>query len=131
MYYNIFSPSSRIYKKYNKLGILLVYLENVGIKSIHFPYSNKVQIYFKDGTELYATCYEDNHSVFLSNGVMIFPNEKRLDWDERMPSYEILYKYNKIIEKERERLEYLKSDDYSEFLPEKLKRKLKLKKIEK
>lgn len=118
----------RGYDGMKKLNILLIYLEDVGIKSIsklngHYD----LEIIFNDNSRFECRCSE-SRSIrwysFMRYGKIEFSNGKILIWDSNMPSYEILYKYKKIIIEKME-----DTDDYTEYLPTRVLRKLKLKKI--
>ena len=123
----------RGYSGMNKLNILLIYLEEVGIKSIsrlNNIYSiYDIEIIFNDNSKFVFRCSNDKSLKwfgFMRSGKLEFSNGKILKLNSNMPSYEVLYKYKKILnEKIKE------SDDYTEYLPIRLLRKMKLKKIQK
>jgi hypothetical protein len=118
------------YSRMIKLDILLVYLEEIGVKSI---LKKKLfglygmEIIFNDNTK-FKFRYSEDKSIrwygFMGYGKIEFSNGKELKWDYNMPSYEILYKYKRIINKNIK-----DTDDYTEYLPLRLLRKLKLKKL--
>lgn len=117
---------SRHYPYYKKLDIILVYIDNLDIVSI----KNDDYYYiftFSDNTIL-NFWHTNRWFAFMSQGNITFSNGKILDWCNKAPSYEILYKVKKII------LEYEKKQDDNEYydcLPTKLLRKQKLEKLKK
>lgn len=124
-YYFLYgSIIGRCDSRYRKLDILKVYLEEIGIKAISKMSDHYYDYYiiFNDDTTLYISYSTDY--TFMRRGIMKF-SDKELKWSDGMPSYEILYKYRKIVKKYQKDID----SDYSEYLPLKLKRKLKLKKL--
>lgn len=118
----------RINERYGKLDVLKIYLKEIGIKSIsqlNDHYYDYYYIIFNDDSKLYIS-YTNKFS-FMRYGKMIFSNDKELKWEYKMPSYEVLYLYNKAIRKYKKELEC----DYFEYLPITLQRKLKLKNLKK
>ena len=121
-YYN----SDRLYKEYKMLDVLIVYLEEVGIKSYTKSYSMyRSKIIFNDNTELIFWDSDTKMST-MSSGSISFSNGESLIWDNKSPSYEVLYKFSIAIKKINEYDEY---DDFSKYLPIKLQRKVKLKNL--
>lgn len=126
-YYFLYgSIIGRCDSRYRKLDILKIYLEEVGMKAVSKIVSSTslydYYIIFNDDTTLYISYSTDY--TFMRRGIMKF-SDKELKWNEGMPSYEILYRYRKIIKKYHKDID----SDYSEYLPLTLKRKLKLKKL--
>lgn len=62
----------------------------------------------------------------MSTGDIKFSNGKELHWHSQMPSYEILYKFKKIITN-KEKIE--KKKEKEKYLPIKTLRKVKLDKL--
>jgi hypothetical protein len=118
---------NRLYIEYKILDVLIVYLEEVGVKYYDKDYSIYTsKITFNDNTIF--TFFNDGipKSSFMSNGSISFSNGENLKWERKSPSYEVLYKYMIEIKK----LEETKDDeDFSKYLPIQLQRKLKLKKL--
>lgn len=99
-----------ILKNYNtnyKLDVLLVYLNEIGIRSIDLSNTYTCVIVFND-----------------------FSNGKTLTWNCLMPSSEILYRFKKII-KAQEKVKKVVDSNFTELLPIKILRKRKLDKIKK
>jgi hypothetical protein len=129
---------SRTYPVYLKLDILIIYLEKVGIKSISTNDKYWGTIVYNDGTT-YLFWNENRWYSWMSRGKISFSNGKELNWVNKMPSYEVLYKYKKkmtLAEKFEKKLNKqpnieIEDNDYTEYLPVRLLRKLKLNKIKK
>jgi hypothetical protein len=121
MYFALYRDSP----SWDKLDILLIYLEEVGIKSVEYKRGYfGCTITFNDGTT-YSFWNENKWFAWMVSGEITFSNGKKLEWKDRMPSSEVLYKYRRYIRK-------IKKDpdsDYTEYLPLKLLRKMKLKKL--
>ena len=152
IFYSILYFSEALYKADPRLDILLIYLKEVGIKSISEDNSN-FTIIFNDDTALTSWKLENRqyrkhlmyHQLrwfsFMSSGVINFSNGKRLNWNERMPSGEVRYKFKRVILKyeneEKRKADLLKKNieiesfNYEEYLPTKISRRLKLKKLKK
>ena len=128
-YYFFKYAGTKSYSTYVKLDVLLIYLNEIKIKSISSSYSNYT-ITFNDDTIL--VFWNGNRwYAWMSHGSLCLKNGKKLEWDQAMPSYEVLYHYMvyiKSIEPKEEKKEK-PNNDYSEFLPLKTLRKLKLKKL--
>ena len=137
--YYFFRYGFKGYRTWHMLDVLQIYLENVGIKSIsvdsletsfnRFYYT----IIFNDST--YLKFWNGGRWWFwMTSGTIEFSNGKILTWDARdnkMPSYEVLFKFKKVIKEYEKGNAPIKkqknySDDYSEYLPLKLARKIKL-----
>jgi len=113
--------SHRNYEEYPFLDILIIYLEEVGIASYEENFATS-KIVFKDNTELFF--WDANkYYAWMSSGVINFSNGKSVKWSEKMPSYEVLYKYKRAV------LDFGAQTNYNEFLPIKIQRKLKLEKL--
>jgi len=118
--------SDRMYPEYKMLDILIIYLEEVGIKS----YEKTSELYyskiiFNDGTE-YSFWNDDTQSAWMTSGKINFSNGEKLSWSYKCPTYEVLYKYKIALTQ----LEKKKEDeDYSKYLPIKILRKIKLDKL--
>lgn len=121
MYFALYRDSP----SWNKLDFLIIYLEEVGIKSVEYKeeYYGCI-ITFNDGT-IYRFWNENKWFAWMCSGEIRFSNGKKLEWRDKMPSSEVLYKYRKYIRKNIQ-----KDSDYSEYLPLKLLRKMKLKKLQ-
>lgn len=129
IYYFLKYPGTRLYEKYKKLDVLLIYLKEVGIKSTNIGYGYCIVI-FNDDTQL-KIWNENRWFAWMSQGSLTLKNGKNFEWNTCMPSYEVLYHYMrhmKSIEPEEKKI-VKPSDDYSEYLPLKIVRKLKLKKL--
>lgn len=127
-YYFLFgSFIGRVDNRYSKLDILKIYFREIGIKAISQldDHTYDYYIIFNDDTTLYISY--TTKFTFMRRGIMKFSNDKELKWQFQMPSYEVLYLYNKAIKKYKKEIEC----DYYEYLPVKLQRKLKLKNIKK
>lgn len=129
IFYTLLNSSPKIYEVYNKLDILLIYLKEIGIKE----YSEDSDGYyatitFNDGTTYY---YWDENKwyAWMRKGKINFSNGKILEWNDKMPSSEVIYKYKKATKKYRIKIHNNNNCDYSEYLPLKLIRKIKLKKL--
>ena len=145
---NILKPFKKLYYKYSwgfrlydtsrKLDILLIYLENmkiISIKKLNYDY----KIIFSDNSIL--TFWDSNRwYAWMGIGKMEFSNGKIIEWKYEMPSYEVLCKYRKLIlnkegikkiEQVKIEKNFKKIEDFYEYLPIKLLRKEKLKKIKK
>ena len=139
IYYRVLWFSIPTYKYYDLLDILLIYLKNVKISSISKT-DYKCNIIFLDGSVL--TFNNTSKSGWMSEGTMIFSNKKKLTWYDKSPSYEILYRYRKLIlkyKKDEDKRKYEQSKTQHEIeknnlidcLPIKYLRKQKLKTIKK
>ena len=140
LYYN-YSWGLRLYEESKKLDILLIYLDNVKITSIEYlNYDYKIT--FDDNSIL--TFWNSNRwYAWMVIGNMVFSNGKKIEWRYETPSYEVLYKYRKLILNQEEinkkeevkeikkEKKFKKIEDFYEYLPIKLLRKEKLKKIKK
>jgi hypothetical protein len=118
----------RNYSTNRQLYILLIYLESVGIKSIHLQRNDaRYFIIFNDNTTL--EFWNNNRwYAWMSEGKIKFSNGKILSWSSEMPSPEVLIKYIRIIralEKKKQ------NEDFEQYLPIKVLRKNKLKKLNK
>ena len=101
------------------LDVLLVYLEEVGVKSKIQNEPYHASVIFNDGT--IVTFWNANKwYAWMSSGTIKFSNGKELRWSSQVPSYEVLYKFKMLFEND---------SDYSEYLSTKLARKIKLKKL--
>lgn len=120
--YGLLYGSHKLYETSNDLDILLIYLKEYDVKNIKIEYYNFI-ITFNDGTE--AKIWNSNkYYAWMSEGVIIFSNGKKFTWSRTMPRFEVLYKFKKLIKN------YNKThNDMEQFLPLKLQRKLKLKKL--
>jgi len=86
------------YKAAPKLDILLIYLNNIGIKNISTKDLYYINIEFNDGTVLKG--WNTNRwYAWLSQGKINFSNGEKMTWNNELPSYEIFYKYKKIVKK--------------------------------
>lgn len=131
LYYNV-NCSMRVYSIDKKLNILIIYLENVKISSI-VSSTYYYDITFEDGSIL-NFWNENRWHVWMSTGTMTFSNGRIMKWDAKMPSYEVLYKYKKMILKYEQSKKVKKVElieDFYDCLPIKLIRKEKLKRIKK
>ena len=108
--------------KINSSNILIIYLEQVGIRTIEYT-GYQCYVTFKDGT-LLKFWNENRWYSWMSTGEINFSSGKKIEWTQKMPYSEVLYKYKKLIIKNDKVL-----DDYTEYLPIKLLRKMKLKKL--
>lgn len=119
-----------LYKSDYNLDVLLIYLNNIKINSIDSS-TYHCEIIFDGGTKV-IFWNENRWYAWMNNGEIEFENGKKLDWNNRMPSDEVLYKLKKIVRKYEKSIK--KSDiniDFSEYLPTKLSRKCKLNKLDK
>lgn len=123
-YYFRYGSLTKLYKSDPILDILLIYLKEVGIKNYTCD-SYHTLITFNDGTKL-NYWNVNKWYAWMSEGVVNFSNGKSYRWNHSMPSNKVLFyfkKYTREIEKQKMKL------DYSEFLPIKILRKIKLQKI--
>ena len=121
-YYNI-SWGMRLNRLDKNLDILLIYLKSVKIELIQLNEYNCI-IKFTDNSEL--TFWTANRWYgFMNSGQMNFSNGKSISWSSKSPSYEVLHEYKKLIKKHEKSTKV----DFYEYLPIKLLRKEKLKKI--
>lgn len=117
-----------------KLNIILIYMNDIGIKSIAFVDNNHwINIEFNDGTILHG--WNSNRwYAWLSQGNIKFSNGEIMKWYDYIPSHEIIYKLKKIVmkyEKELEKQRYKEETDFSKYLPKGYaKRMERLKKLE-
>lgn len=119
-----------------KLDIILIYMENIGIKSIDIPknYFGEdgayIDIEFNDGTVMSAW-NANRWYAWLSQGTINFSNGEKLDWNGTRPRHEIIYKLKKIVKK----WEKTDDEDLSKYLPKgyakRMERLKKLKELEK
>jgi len=134
IYYWVLCPDP-YFKIYPKLDVLLFYLESVGIKEVNMTKKfscSYMNVTFKDNTTA-KVWYSISYSLFMSQGEINFSNGKKLVWEKNNPSREIAYKYRKIGRckvKELKNKENI-NNDFSEYLPLKYKRKMKLNKLNK
>jgi len=112
----------RNYETYKTLDVLLIYLEEVGIKSFTCNNPHRVSIIFKDGTKL-RFWNENRWYAWMSSGEINFSNGETLKWENRMPSREVVFYFRRLIRKKEE------EEDITRYLPVKMIRKKKLKKL--
>lgn len=131
LYYSFKYPESRCYSENRKLDVLLVYLKEIGIKSVINEYYYFTMI-FNDDTKL-KFWNANRWGCWMFSGELSLMNGKMLKWDKSQPSYEVLCQYKDYvisIEPKNKKDKKEKPDnDYSEYLPLKVLRKLKLKKL--
>ena len=129
IYYYLKYPGTRLYARSKKLDVLLIYFNEIGIKSTKVDYGYYL-IIFNDDTQL-KMWNENRWFAWMSSGSLTLKNGKNFEWNTCMPSYETLYHYMRYIKsiepKEEKILKH--SEDYSEYLPLRVVRKLKLKKL--
>lgn len=124
LYYWLLNPNIRIYKIDYRLNILLIYLKDIGIENVSYQ-EHSLSIFkyfiikFKDGTILK---FEDR-TIYMCTGNIKFSNGKEIIWNFRQPSNEVMFKIKKIIKNHN------KNFNYSEYLPLKTQRKIKLKNL--
>ena len=115
-----------------KLNVLLIYLNNIGIKSIDYE-SHSIKIEFNDGT-LLRGWNSNRWYAWLSEGEIKFSNGEILNWNHSRPNHEIIYKFKKIVKKwEREikKKQFQEDSDFSKYLPKGYAKRLeRLKKLE-
>lgn len=107
-----------------KLDVLLVYLNEIGIRSISMDY-HWCTIVFKDNTTI-EFWNANRWYGWMSQGKISFSNGKVLEWNDTMPSNEVLVKFIKIVtflDKKQQK------EDFTQYLPVKVLRKAKLKKL--
>lgn len=131
--YYYFLTIERLYKKCETLDVLIIYLDNFKIKSVNImPKQARCVIVLSDNTQIdfwYNTDETSRYDSTMSDGTIRFSNGKTFTWTSSQPSYEVLYKIKKILKLEKtEKPEKIKSS-YEEYLPLKLLRKEKLKKL--
>lgn len=129
IYYYIKYGSVKNYDVKHELDVLLIYLNEIGIKSI------SLSGIFDDEDYYYTIVFNDNTTIkfwnvnrwyaWMSICEINFSNGKKLKWDAMMPSYEVLYNFKKII-KAHEKVIKKENKGYDIFLPIKLIRKKKL-----
>ena len=121
-----------IMKNYNtnyKLNVLLVYLEEIGIRKVDLSDGYYCAVIFNDNTKM-RFWNVNRWYAWMSQGEIIFSNGKTLTWNATMPSSEVLYKFKKII-KAQGKIKKIVDSEYSELLPVKVIRKRKLDKLKK
>lgn len=129
IYYMFLNFSPRNYRTYNKLDVLLIYLNEIGIKEYSEDKDGyNATITFNDETTYYYW-NENRWYAWMRKGEINFSNGKVLEWNDKMPSNEVIYKYRKALKKYRIKLRNNNDNDYSEYLPLKLLRKTKLNKL--
>jgi hypothetical protein len=77
------------------LDILLVYLNDVGIRSFSMD-SHWCTLTFKDNT-VFKFWNSNKWYAWMSQGTIHFSNGKKISWSSGMPSNEVLVKYSKVI----------------------------------
>lgn len=117
-----------------KLDIILIYMNNIGIKSITLVENEHwIDVEFNDGTILHGW-NANRWYAWLSQGNIKFSNGQSMKWYDYRPSHEIIYKLRKIVmkyEKELKRQRYEEDTDFSKYLPKGYaKRMERLKKLE-
>lgn len=123
-YYFLYGSFIINYKTNYKLYILLIYLNEIGIKSFTKQSEYISIIIFNDNTE-FIFWNENRWYAWMRTGEIKFSNGKKLNWDGEMPPFEVLFKYKKLIKK----LERKIDTNFSEYLPTQLIRKYKLQKL--
>jgi hypothetical protein len=117
--YYLFKFRNLVYtSKDNKLDILLMLLDDIGVKDIELT-SYWCRIVFNDGT--ICVFWILGWYNFMSSGNILINNEMYV-WDYGRPSYKILYKYKKLVIKTKKDNEYKK-------IPNQILRKMKLEKL--
>lgn len=127
-YFIMYGSLMKNYEVYYKLDILLVYLKEVGIKTIIISNDKyRGTIIFNDNTK-FSFWNANRWYAWMSSGEIIFSNGKTLNWDMKMPKSEVLYKFKKVI-KAYEKISKITDNAYSDLLPIKVQRKRKLNRI--
>lgn len=117
---------TRTYGESKKLGFLLVYLEEVGVKEIKEGVHDCTVIFNDDS---YVNFWNSNRWYsWMYSGTAKFSNGKEYKWSHAQPSYKILNKYKTLILTGSEPT--VDPNDYTEFLPLRLQRKYKLNKLD-
>jgi len=112
----------RLYSEDNRINVLLVYLKEVGVATSDDSDYYYFYVTFKDGTKL--KCWNANKwECWMSIGEVDFSNGEKFRWDCRSPSYETLVAFKNLFNS----CDY--NSDYNRFLPLKVQRRLKLKKL--
>ena len=125
-YWFLYGCNNKIFVTSIKLDILLIYLKEFGIKSIENS-TYHIKIIFNDGTKL-RFWNENRWYSWMSNGTIEFSDGKCFSWNDKMPRNEVLYEFKKVVKSIENKKDYI-DNDYSEFLPQKIIRKMKLKKL--
>jgi hypothetical protein len=123
------------YIRYNKnikfkidrtLDVLVVFLLIMRIKKVEIL-DNRLIVIFGDNTILISS-YNKKWCSFMNNGILILSgnsevHEKRYEWVNKMPPYEILYRFKKVVES---KIKDQPSYDVYKYLPIDILRKIKL-----
>ena len=112
-----------------KLDVLLVYLNEVGIRTIDLNDSYYNTIIFNDNTKM-KFWNANRWYAWMSQGEIVFSNGKTLTWNAVMPSSEVLYKFKKIIVAQG-KIKKVDDSNFTDLLPVKVIRKRKLDKLKK
>lgn len=115
-----------LYPEDKRIDVFLIYLKEVGVLTSDDK-SNPYYFFitFKDGTKLKAW-NSNKWDCWMSYGVAEFSNGEKFEWEQKSPSYETLIAFKNLFNKSEDI-----DDDYTKFLPLKVKRRMKLKKIKK
>jgi len=128
-YLNNLKYGTRNYNTEIRLDVLSIYLDEIGIKSIHYTRNDyEIVMEFNDGTILKGW-NENKWYAWLSSGEINFSNGKLIRWSKKMPNVELALRLKKIV-KNFDNQKY-DNFDHTQYLPKSLIRKLKLEKLEK
>ena len=128
-YLNNLKYGTRNYNTEIRLDVLSIYLDEIGIKSIHYTRNDyEIVMEFNDGTILKGW-NENKWYAWLSSGEINFSNGKLIRWSKKMPNVELALRLKKIV-KNFDNQKY-DNFDHTQYLPKSLIRKLKLQKLEK
>jgi len=121
------------YDSTHKLDVLLIFLNDIGIKKISTNTPRyDIIIEFNDGT-IMKGWNVNRWYAWLSQGELKCSNGEYLSWYSERPRHEIIYKYKKIVKKWEKEQKKCKSEysDFNKYLPKAyVKRMERLKKLQ-
>jgi hypothetical protein len=121
----------RLYDLNRLLDVLLIYLKEVGIRTIDSGEFECI-IVFNDNTKL-KFWNVNRWYAWMRKGEVNFSNGENLKWDDKMPSREVVFHFMRAVRKyEKQEKKQKKIDEsYEKYLPIKIVRKIKLKNLKK
>lgn len=126
--YKFLYGDSTLYQRYEIFDILIIYLNDIGIKSLKNDEEYYSTIIFNDNTE-FIFWRKNEHSAWMSYGTINFSNGEKLKWSSKSPSYKVLYLFKKALEEYQYTNDNFNIKNYSKYLPLKYIRKEKLKRL--
>lgn len=112
IYYKIlYSSFTTNYESVNTLDVLLIYLENSGIKEYKKKDNFNGIIIFNDNTE-FNFWNTNRWYAWMHQGKIKFSNGQEYSWYQKMPNFKVLYFFKKeIVRLEKNEIRKLKEEE--------------------